>query len=272
MTAQTFVPCAPLLGGAAIDWPSFRDRLVRQRLDQRTAFIRTLLDERNPYWSEALYLLIARSLGQPVNTGAFLAIAKAFPLAFLLRRRTDTIRLESLFIHYAASLDPPLSAHRMRPAHSPAVRLRQLAALLLDHSGRFTLLLESDHPEPVLRTLAVKGLGMMSRQSIVINAYIPLLYAYGVLRAEPQMREKAIRWLSETPSENNRIIRGWRDIGMTPRSAADTQALLELRKNYCLEKKCLDCSIGRHLLMALPATDPHTFAAGAAPATPLPAS
>jgi hypothetical protein len=67
----------------------------------------------------------------------------------------------------------------MRPAHSPHTRLRQLAGLLANHSGRFTLLLESDHPAA---------------------------------------------------------------------TAADTQALLELRKIYCTHTRCLDCLIGQTLL------------------------
>lgn len=265
MAGRSFVPCAPLLFAAnavccaasapspntAIApslWPPFRDQLLRERLAKRTAIIRTLFDEGNPDWSEVLFQLIARSLGQPLNADAFLAIAKTFPLNFLLRRRNDITRLESLFTNRAVSLDPPLSVHRMRPAHSPIVRLRQLAALLLNHSGRFTLLLESDDPKAALESLTVNSLGPTTRSSIVINAYIPLLYAYGTLRAEQQMRDKALRWLSEMSPEDNHVIRSWRELGTIARSAADTQALLELRKNYCLEKKCLDCAIGRHLL------------------------
>ncbi|HTR30956.1 MAG TPA: DUF2851 family protein [Puia sp.] len=297
---RSFVPCASLLSaanaacGAGIapspdtafspsPWPPLRSRLLCERLAKRTSFIRTLLDEGSPNWSEVLFLLIARSLGQPLNADAFLAVAKAFPLNFLLRRRTDITRLESLFISHAAGLNPPLSVHRMRPAHSPIVRLRQLAALLLNHSGRFTLLLESDDPEASLETLTVNGLGLTTRRSIVINAHIPLLYAYGTLRAEPHLREKALRWLgasgphavetsavtcaagSVAPPENNHVIRSWRELGIIARTAADTQALLELRKNYCLEKRCLDCAIGRLLLR--PPTSPAEALAKAGPPT-----
>jgi len=255
MVSQSVIPCASLLP-VNIPWAPFRDQLLDQRLAHRTTFIRTLIDEANPHWSEALYLLIARSLGQPLNTNAFLTIARSLPLNFLLRRRSDPTRLETLFKIYASRLDPPLSVYRMRPAHSPAVRLRQLADLLNNHTGRFTLLLESDDYAPILQTLGAAGLGKTMRNSILINAIVPLLYAYGTLRAEPQLCEKALRWLSETPPENNHVIRSWRELGMTAHTAADTQALLELRKNYCREKKCLDCTIGRHLLTAAPAPPP----------------
>jgi hypothetical protein len=252
MTGQTFVPCEGLLSAVnsipRVGWPVFRQTLLFQRLQTRTAFIRTLLNENNPNWEETLFQLIARSLGQPVNTDAFLAIARSFRLTYLLRRRSDAGCLETLFREQAAHLDRPLSFHRMRPANLPHVRLRQLATILSNHSGWFTLLLESDHPAALLKTLDVDGLGMQTKCSILINAHIPLLYAYSILRQETRQGDKALRWLESMPAESNSIIRRWRKLGLRAVTAADTQALLELRKMYCLEKKCLDCAIGQTLL------------------------
>jgi hypothetical protein len=136
----------------------------------------------------------------------------------------------------------------MRPAHFPTVRFRQLAAILSNHSGWFTLLLESVHPSAVLATLNVEGLGMQTKHAILINAHIPLLYAYSILRQETRHRDKALRWLNTLPPENNHIIRRWRQLGLPTATAADTQALLELRKNYCSKRKCLDCAIGQTLM------------------------
>jgi hypothetical protein len=48
-------------------------------------------------------------------------------------------------------------------------------------------------------------------------------------------------------------------LGLPTATAADTQGLLELKKNYCAGKKCLDCAIGQALLTASapgPATQP----------------
>jgi Protein of unknown function (DUF2851) len=247
MTSQSFIPCERLLP-AAIQWPAFRQRLLIQRLDHRTAFIRSLIDENNPHWDETIFRLIVRSLGQPVNTNGFLAIAQSFPLSFLLRRRADPARLESLFRAAAARLDLPLSFHRMRPAHSPDVRLRQLAAILTRYTGWFTTLIESDSPAAILKTLDVDGLGVQTKRSILINAHVPLLYAYSLMRQEPQQRDKALRWLYETPPENNTFIRRWQQLGIPAATAADTQALLELKKNFCDPKRCLDCAIGQSLL------------------------
>jgi hypothetical protein len=116
MTGQTFVPCEPLLSASnpmpPVGWAVFRQTLLLQRLRHRTEYIRSLIDENNPHWDETIFQLIARSLGQPVNTGAFLAIAQSITLSFLLRRRTDPARLESLFRAAAARLDHPPNASR----------------------------------------------------------------------------------------------------------------------------------------------------------------
>jgi hypothetical protein len=259
MTSRDFVPCASLLPSLTLAgnhpsfpsnllWSPFRDRLLHQRLRHRTDFIRSLIDPNRPHWDEMLYWLIARSLGQPVNTDAFLSIARGIPLYFLLRHRTDPARLETLFLHQANNLTQPLSFLRMRPAHSPHVRLNQLAGLLANHGGRFTLLLESDHPSDILNSLVAKGLGSQTKRSILINAFIPLLSAYAALRQERAQHEKALRWLYLTPPENNTIIRRWRQLGLPAATAADTQALLELRKTYCTQTRCLDCLIGQTLL------------------------
>jgi hypothetical protein len=175
----------------------------------------------------------------------------------LLRHRTNLMQLEALLLGQAGLLGKPgplekeyrflknkytltpiqlpLSFLRMRPAHQPNIRLKQLAAMLHRYSGWFTPLLEADDP-PGAKT------------NVLINAFIPLLFAYGTLRQEPRQREKALRWLESLPPEDNSIIRRWRQLGMTARTAADTQALLELKKNYCSGKKCLDCAIGQALL------------------------
>jgi hypothetical protein len=256
MSGQTFVPCEPLLSAASptppIAWPAFRQTLLLQRLGHRTEFIRSLIDENNPHWEETIFQLIARSLGQPINTGAFLAIAQSFTLSFLLRRRTDPATLESLFKAAAARLGHPLSFSRMRPAHQPPVRLAQLAALLTRYTGWFTILIESDHPAALLETLDVEGLGIQTKHSILINAHIPLLYAYSIMRQETRQRDKALRWLESIPAESNSIIRHWRELGFRAVTAADTQALLELKKNWCTPKECLDCAIGQTLLAANP--------------------
>ena len=48
--------------------------------------------------------------------------------------------------------------------------------------------------------------------------------------------------------EENVIVANWKSIGIAAKSAGKTQSLIELKNNYCSEKKCLFCSIGAQIL------------------------
>lgn len=93
-----------------------------------------------------------------------------------------------------------------------------------------------------------KKLGKQMMESILINTAAPLLYAYGWLRGEKALREKALWWLTAIPAEKNALIAGWGRQGVYGKHAADTQALRELKCQYCDPKKCLQCAVG-HLLL-----------------------
>jgi hypothetical protein len=93
-----------------------------------------------------------------------------------------------------------------------------------------------------------KRLGPDMQQCLLVNAFIPLLYAYGCLRNEPAHRRKALDWLKELKAERNVLLSGWRRLGVSPMHAADGQALLELKQEYCNKRRCLDCAIGCALL------------------------
>ena len=50
------------------------------------------------------------------------------------------------------------------------------------------------------------------------------------------------------PPEINAIIEGFTELGVSATSAFESQALLQLKKEYCEAKKCLQCAIGNHIL------------------------
>jgi hypothetical protein len=54
--------------------------------------------------------------------------------------------------------------------------------------------------------------------------------------------------LSNVKPESNRIITEWEQIGIKAHSAAESQALIELKNNFCSHKRCLQCAIGHKLL------------------------
>ena len=93
-----------------------------------------------------------------------------------------------------------------------------------------------------------KTLGERSKDLIIINTVVPFLYTYGLHKADERMCERAGRFLEELKAESNHIIRSWSDAGLPVVSAADSQALIQLQKEYCDKRKCLYCRFGYEYL------------------------
>ena len=104
------------------------------------------------------------------------------------------------------------------------------------------------------------GAATMSKTAvdlIIINFVAPMLYAYSSAHGDLEGAENALNlWYGLAP-ENNTFIRQWQSAGIAPESAADSQALIQLRKKYCDFSRCLDCRFAASLLRlsALPAVN-----------------
>ncbi|HRH60911.1 MAG TPA: DUF2851 domain-containing protein, partial [Chitinophagaceae bacterium] len=61
-------------------------------------------------------------------------------------------------------------------------------------------------------------------------------------------KEKAVECLAQLPSEQNHITKKWKALQVANDNAFDSQALIELKNNYCNQKRCLDCAVGNKLL------------------------
>ena len=84
--------------------------------------------------------------------------------------------------------------------------------------------------------------------NIIINTVAPMLFAYGQYHREEKYKQKALRWLEETAAESNSITKRFIQLKIENKNAFDSQALIELRNEYCDRKKCLDCSVGNAIL------------------------
>lgn len=83
---------------------------------------------------------------------------------------------------------------------------------------------------------------------LIINVVVPLLYAYSLSRGDYDRAESAIELLHELPAEHNRLVDIFPTAGIPLRDAFTSQALLQLRRAYCQQRKCIYCRIGyRHL-------------------------
>lgn len=157
---------------------------------------------------------------------------------------------------------------RLRPENFPHIRLAQLAYLYQKGDKLFSRLLEAETLADVrtlldartspywenhylfgrLSSQKEKAMGERSKDLIIINTVVPFLYTYGLHKADERMCERVGRFLEELKAESNHIIRSWSDAGLPVVSAADSQALIQLQKEYCDKRKCLYCRFGYEYL------------------------
>ncbi len=165
-------------------------------------------------------------------------------------------------------IDAELFFLRMRPANFPTIRLAQLAGLIYNSEHLFSKIKEAKSIKAVKEMLDVtandywnyhyifdeetefkeKKLGDQMINNIMINTVVPVLFAYGIHHDEKTYRDKAISWLEEISAEKNSITKGFERLRFSNKNAFDSQALIQLKNEYCNKKFCLHCAIGNSLL------------------------
>lgn len=162
---------------------------------------------------------------------------------------------------------------RLRPQNFPHIRLAQLA--MLHHKQRLSLsaVVEASTLKQ-LRTLLDtsvspfwqthytfystpsaerdKHLSTASKDLLIINALAPVAFAYGQYRGDSGLCERVLGWLETLKAEDNLVVRQWREAGVQPESAADTQALMQLHRRYCERRDCLRCRFGNEFIKQTP--------------------
>lgn len=159
---------------------------------------------------------------------------------------------------------------RLRPANFPTIRLSQLAGMLSISGGIFSRILEIREPSRLKELFEIpvsdywedhfvfgktsrkmcKRTGSIATDILIINAVVPVMFVYGKARGREDICEAAIRFLEATSPEENKITAEWKDAGVEAESAFFSQALLQLRNEYCRKRRCLECRIGSRLLSA----------------------
>ncbi len=157
---------------------------------------------------------------------------------------------------------------RMRPANFPSIRIAQFATLIYQSSHLFSKILEAENVKAIEKLFKVslseywlthyifdkvsaerkKTLGKSTIHLLIINTIVPFLFLYGTHKSIDKYRDKALRFLEALAPEKNSIIEKWKTLGFEPESAYQTQALLQLKNEYCTKKRCLECAIGNSIL------------------------
>lgn len=157
---------------------------------------------------------------------------------------------------------------RLRPGNFPHVRLAQLAWLYHTRQSLFSRVMEAATPQEARELLRAstseywqehftfrkasprraKTVGRRALDLLLINTVVPFLYAYGRHKADDALCERAGLFLESLGAEDNYVTRLWDGAGIPVTTAADSQALLQLQKQYCDRRDCLRCRFGYEYL------------------------
>jgi hypothetical protein len=154
-----------------------------------------------------------------------------------------------------------------RPDNFPTIRLAQLANLYFHRKNLFSLVMNASSINELYQVFNVgvsqywethfnfdkessKKIKRLSKSFInllVINTIIPLRFTYS-LSQNKDITQELIDLATLIPAEQNVIIEKFKIFGLQVNNVYESQALLQLKKNYCDNKKCLDCAIGHFIL------------------------
>lgn len=234
-------------------------------------------------WATALPLMqVAHHRDHPMQVEAmFLGTAGLLDADAMPQRQRDAalsdayftaLRREYAYLAHKFSLTAmPRMAWRfmrLRPQNSPYIRLSQLATLYCSRRADLSRVASCATLDEVSGALTTevgdywrthysfgneskanaKRLSAASVQLLVVNAVVPMLYAYGRHRQDETLIQRAATLMEELPPEDNTYIRLWKECGVKAENAADTQALIQLHRRYCERKECLRCRFGYYLL------------------------
>lgn len=157
---------------------------------------------------------------------------------------------------------------RIRPNNFPHIKILQLAGIIGKKQGLFSQMMEITEDEKLhslfvselsnywlthyhfgkISVKKAKYLGLQAKQILLINVVVPMFFTYGKKKNSEQYVERSIRLLESLKPENNFIVTMFSRAGINAANACDTQALIQLKREYCEKKKCIYCRIGHKLL------------------------
>lgn len=157
---------------------------------------------------------------------------------------------------------------RLRPPNFPTIRIAQFAQIIFHSKRLFACFLDINNANDIYKLLQYpasefwnthykfdkesikrkKQIGKTLIDTLIINTVIPCMYAYGKYTNKHTLCDKSLDWLNTIKAEKNTVINNWGKLKIEPQSAYESQALLELKHNYCDKKQCLNCRIGNFLL------------------------
>ena len=161
----------------------------------------------------------------------------------------------------------PIQFFKLRPPNFPTIRLSQLAQVYTTHPQLFQKILELETKHDFYTLFKIqasaywdthfsfgtphkkraKKLSKAFIDLVLINTIVPIRFAYAKYKGI-ENQETLLDLMRSIRAESNSIIDKFDSLGLNAKQALDTQALLELKNNFCYHKRCLQCGIGNWLM------------------------
>ena len=298
MQNLSWIPCENLLLHVdEIHIENWLQRVLVERLEEKTETVYSLLNELKGSWDDTFYVLLARNFGFKTNALPFELLSKSLPQQILAKHKNSAFQIEALVFGQSGFLEKaedtyskmlkveylflqkkfslkPIEQYlwkflRLRPQNFPTLRLAQFAALIVKSNHLFSKVLELNDikdASKLFKDLPINdywkthyrfgkevekascNLGDEAIHNIILNTVVITLFSYGRHIGNEQIADKAIKLLESIPAETNHIVDKFKQIGVNPINALRSQGLLQLKKNYCDQKKCLNCAVGAKVL------------------------
>lgn len=156
---------------------------------------------------------------------------------------------------------------RLRPPNFPTLRLSQLAMLYNKHQNLFSKIIEAKdvntfydlfkissapfwkthytfekESKPSSKTLTKSFIDLL-----LINTVLPIKFCYA--KNNGSSIDEIILKLSQLiQSEKNQVVTAFHNLKKISNTALHSQALIQLKTNYCDAHRCLQCAIGNTIL------------------------
>jgi hypothetical protein len=154
------------------------------------------------------------------------------------------------------------------PHNHPTIRLTQLAACFLNRD--FTMQsalacvtnkrvydffggetsdywLENFMPASNRSVMSYR-MGHLKSDLLGINLIAPMMFAYSIYTQNDAATNNAILLQESIMAENNKFTKPWTMAGFELRNAFESQALIQLSKEYCLRQRCEECPLAHQLI------------------------
>jgi len=175
---------------------------------------------------------------------------------YLLKKHNLQVNMKSQFQFF-----------RLRPNNFPTVRIAQLAALLNQHQNLFSKIIATTKLKDYYKLFDIsisefwkihysftstsrktyKKLSKKFIDLLLINTIVPLKFIY-LKYINELNEEELISTIKLIKPEKNVVIDGFKELNVPCNNALNSQALLQLKNEYCEKNKCIQCAIGNQLL------------------------